>query len=200
VSDKGVGYAAIAAGGILAYSGVRGYSLLKAVQNITGGKAANTGQTTSLIGVPGTTGSVNNVGTLASDSEIATLAQTYIGKWSYVWGGAPGIMGGVGDCSSFVNFIVGAKLGLAIPLYKAGTYDGATHGPPTTTWIAWAGCATVPKAEASPGDIVVGPTHMGIYVGNGQYCSARDPAEGVGNDPVSEFPDPLVLYRRIRAA
>jgi hypothetical protein len=200
MASKGVGYASAAAGGLLLYSGVRGYSLLKAAQNLVGGKGPNDGQATSLIGAPGTDGSVNNVGTVASDSEIATLAQTFIGKWSYVWGGAPGIMGGSGDCSSFVNFITGAKLGLAIPGYAAGAYNGSSHGPATTEWLVWSGCATVNKAEAAAGDIVVGPTHMGIYLGNGTFVSARDPAEGVGIDAVSEFPDPMMLFRRIKAA
>jgi hypothetical protein len=49
MDDKAVGYAALASGAVVLFAGVKGYSVLKAVQNLIAGKAANEGQNVSLI-------------------------------------------------------------------------------------------------------------------------------------------------------
>jgi len=82
--------------------------------------------------------------------------------------------------------VIGHDLGLAIPLYAAGTYTGADHGPPTGAWLLWGGATTIghDASVAQPGDLCVWQTHMGIAIGGGQMVSARsataDPPTGVG--------------------
>jgi hypothetical protein len=56
---NGKGAALMAGGAVLVYSGAKGYSILKAAQNLAQGKAANDGQSTILIGT----------GNTATDSE-----------------------------------------------------------------------------------------------------------------------------------
>jgi hypothetical protein len=51
---KGIAYAMMAGGGLFVYSGAKGFSILKAVQNIVQGASPTKGQTTSLIGVGNT--------------------------------------------------------------------------------------------------------------------------------------------------
>jgi hypothetical protein len=47
--NKGIGIASLAAGAVLTYGGIKGYSILKAAQNLIQGKPVNNGQTTSLL-------------------------------------------------------------------------------------------------------------------------------------------------------
>lgn len=65
---KGIGLGAMAIGSILIYGGLKGYSPLKAMQNIVQGKGANTGQNTSLLSVPGGTNSSGTTGTTVPNS------------------------------------------------------------------------------------------------------------------------------------
>lgn len=115
-----------------------------------------------------------------SDGSIASTALTYKGH-CYFYGGAPGKDGkGCWDCSSFVNFVLAIRLGMAIPGYRKGMYDGTVHGPTTLSYLAWSGAATVGHAsqDAQAGDLCVWQTHMGIAIGNGQMISALNPALG----------------------
>jgi len=107
--------------------------------------------------------------TATTDSAIANDALQYQGA-PYQWGGAPGTQKGIfkSDCSGFVNAVIGRDLGMAIPGYRAGTYDGSSHGPATFQWWAWGGCTTISQSQAQPGDLFVWWTHMGVYIGNGQ--------------------------------
>jgi peptidoglycan DL-endopeptidase CwlO len=180
---------AVGVGSILMYSGIKGYSLLRAFQNIVKGQAASTGQTTSLIssGSPSPSG-----GGIESSEPLVAESQKYIGH-DYAYGGAPGPNGtDPWDCSSAVNWCA-TQVGLPIP--GDSPWNPSTHGPATGAWMVSSLLTTVSAANAQPGCIVVGPTHMGIYLGNGQYWSAHDPAEGTTNSPVSEFPDVVMLYR-----
>lgn len=52
MSGKGPYYAAVAVGGIFVYAGIRGFSLLKATQNLIQGKDPRTGQSQSLLSSP----------------------------------------------------------------------------------------------------------------------------------------------------
>jgi cell wall-associated NlpC family hydrolase len=198
-ANKGVAFGAIGVGSLLVYAGFKGYSLLKAARNLISGEPASKGQTANLLTVPASSASSSgNLGS-GTGAAIAADAMSY-GGHCYDYGGAPGTNGaGCWDCSSFVNWVIGHDEGLAIPFYKAGGYNGSSHGPPTGAWLVWTGCTTVNAADAEPGDIVVGVTHMGIYEGAGNYMSAHDPAEGTSLKPVSTFPDPIMLYRRLNA-
>jgi cell wall-associated NlpC family hydrolase len=198
----GLPVAFIAAGGVLVWSGVENEPVTSVLRSLASGQAPAKGPAetfaTPAAAAPSSSGNLGS----GSGAQIAQDALSYAGH-CYGFGGAPGTSGtGCWDCSSFVNWVVGHDMGLAIPFYKAGGYDGSAHGPPTGAWLAWTGCTTVQAngvSQAQAGDIVVGVTHMGIYTSDGDYMSAHDPAEATSNKPVSTFPDPLYLIRRLKA-
>jgi peptidoglycan DL-endopeptidase CwlO len=198
-SFSGSAIGAIAAGGLLVFAGIKGYSLATTLQDVVQGK--NPLDQTQTAAITGTT-AAQAAASLSSatapsttGSAIANAALKYQGH-CYLYGGAPGISGtGCWDCSSFVNWVVGHDLGLAIPGYAAGTYNGTVHGPATGSWMLFGNA--VSASDAVAGDIVVGPTHMGIVTGPGEYVSAHDPAEGTSVASISGFPDPVKFYRRL---
>lgn len=194
----GAALAAVAAGGVFLFAGLKGFSIPATLKDIISGQSpAAQAQVTPVSGNVAASSS-GNLGT-GTGAQLAALAMNYVGH-CYSFGGAPGPNGtGCWDCSSFMNWVIGHDAGLAIPFYKAGGYNGTSHGPPTTTWIVWTGCTTIPAGAAQAGDLVVGPTHMGMVTTSGSYISAHDPAEGTTVSPVSTFPDPLKLYRRLQA-
>ena len=190
----------VAIGGVLIWSGVENQPVTGILRSLATGKmpkSTTSAQTGEVFATPGT-GSSSSTSTFpASDSAIASDAMRYQGH-CYQYGGAPGPSGtGCWDCSSFVNWVLGHDLGLAIPGYKAGTYNGQSHGPSTIQWLVFG--SAVSAANVQAGDLVVGATHMGIAVGGGNYISAHDPAEGTSVSPISSFPDSVIFYRRITA-
>jgi hypothetical protein len=98
-----------------------------------------------------------------------------------------------------MNWVIGHDSGMAIPGYSAGSYNGTAHGPATGSWLLWSGVTGITAANAQPGDLVVGVTHMGMVTSPGNYISAHDPAEGTTVSPVSEFPDVARFYKRLNA-
>ena len=104
------------------------------------------------------------------DQTVQTLmkeAEKYLG-YPYRWGGSSPATSF--DCSGFVCYV----------FTNSGTY----HLPRTTAQGIYDQCATVPAAEAKPGDIIFftgtynspGPvSHVGIYCGNGVMIHAGDP-------------------------
>ena len=91
------------------------------------------------------------------------------------------VMGGTSrsgfDCSGFVRFILGATNGIALPRTATEQYY---HGQP------------VSAAEAQPGDLVffkntykAGISHVGIYIGGGQFIHAANAHKGVRTDSLS---------------
>lgn len=204
------GYLLAAGGGaLLLWAGFRGKKWTDALRAITKGQdpratltsypittssaAFNTSSGEAAVGA---SGAITQTG-----QAIASDAMSYNGA-PYVWAGAPGPHGvGPWDCSSFCNAVIGRDLGLAIPLYKPGSYHGQTHGPPTGVWLVWTGAFTIKKQDTAPGDLCVWQTHMGIAISNDQYISAYDTQEGVrvktihGGGPFGE----VVFIRRLKA-
>ncbi|MFD0770671.1 NlpC/P60 family protein [Bacillus sp. CGMCC 1.60114] len=93
-------------------------------------------------------------------------AQQYLGK-PYVWGSADPSNGGF-DCSGFISYI-----------YGVGRQDVAGY---------WNSVQHI--SDPQPGDLVFfqgtykpGPSHIGIYVGNGQMIHAGD--KGIGYSDLS---------------
>lgn len=208
------GYLLAAGGGaILLWSGFRGKKWTNVLRSVISGKnPQNIATTAAITTAPGAYASptdlTGGIGvpahqrTTQTGGNIAARAQSYIGS-SYVWGGAPGSGAGHWDCSSFVNAVVGRDLGLAIPMYKAGRYRGQSHGPNTVVWLAWTGAFTIKRQDASPGDLAIWQTHMGIIVDNGVHMvSALDQADGTqqttikGGAPFGE----KLFVRRIKGA
>lgn len=94
----------------------------------------------------------------ASAQAIIATAKQYIGV-PYVWGGSS--PSGF-DCSGFVQYVFG-KHGISLPRTSREQYN-------VGTWVS--------KANLRPGDLVFyntsgsGVSHLGIYIGNGQFIHA----------------------------
>lgn len=196
-----------AAGGLLIYAGVKGYSIPSLLQAFVQGRSpssaklsASTVQAASAYpSVPfsGATGTAS----AASTSSIASTALKFDGA-GYVWGGAPAKGVGNWDCSSFVNYVCGYCLDLPIPGYPAGSYDGSTHGPTTITWQVWNGLTTIGNGGSmQPGDLAIWETHMGIVTGDNQMISAQDPQLGTGISAVrGAIPGEVLRIRRYKTS
>jgi cell wall-associated NlpC family hydrolase len=205
---NGVALGAVAAGGVLVWAGIKGYSVPATVQSLITGKSPAGQPVTAPVPVAAeiaaaaaaASGSVtlgNPPVTGAGASGAAADAQRYIGQ-GYTFGGpsSPGKW----DCSSFANYVYGHDLGLMIPggTWAKVTANGTQHGPATGSWITFG--TGVPAASAQPGDAVVWLTHMGIYIGGGQMVSALNHSLGTrqttvaGGAPGGEGPG---SYRRI---
>ena len=188
--------ASIGIGSLFVYSGIKGYSVLKAVQNVIQGKSPDTGQSVSLLSGGK---SASPSGANPGGSAIAQAAVQYKGH-CYVYGGAPGADGkGCWDCSSCCNYILNVRLGMAIP---GGAWNPATHGPATGSYLDWGGAATLGSdpSQAQPGDLCVWQTHMGIAVGGGAMLSARDPARGTVVDAIAGPDGETLVIRRINSS
>lgn len=214
---NGLAVAAIGVGGLMVYAGITGKSVLASVQTLIQGKPldfTSAGQTHPITGgaqagaaaaalIPGGATAGNVAGGVALGAAIAQDAMRYDGT-GYVFGGDPSK--GEHDCSSLVNQVVGADLGLAIPWYPAGKYTGHGHGPTTVEWLTWLGAVNVGSdpALARPGDLCCWQTHMGIAIGGGLMLSARSekahPPTGVGNIHGGGPPGQVLFIRRLKVA
>lgn len=161
--------AAIFAGILLVWSGVKGWSIFGTLGDLVKGRQPEQANSLplslggSISGVPGT------------GATFAAEALQYQGH-AYRFGGAPGRDGtGPWDCSSFVNYVIGVRFLQSIPGYKAGGYDGTSHGPATGQWAVWPGLAPISRDQVAVNDVIVWPGHMGIAISNQQYVSALNP-------------------------
>ena len=87
-------------------------------------------------------------------ADAASIAARYLGV-PYVWGGAS--PSGF-DCSGLVMYVY-AQLGVSLPHY---------------TVSQWNATIPIPTSALAPGDLVFfdGLSHVGIYIGNGQFIHA----------------------------
>jgi len=99
-------------------------------------------------------------------SQVADLAQQYVGS-AYRWGGSS--PAGF-DCTGFVMWVYG-QFGVVLPHNEAGQL---ASGP------------RVSADDLQPGDVLVfantyrrGLSHVGIYIGDGQFVHAIDERHGV---------------------
>jgi hypothetical protein len=195
MDKKGVGIATVAAGSVFAYAGIRGYSPLKAIQNILIGQPPNANQKIGLLAGAGGNGSG---GTPATDSALANIAIADIGH-AYLYGGAPGTDGKhPWDCSSACNWWIGHEAGLSIPMYPNGSYTGASHGPPTGAWLLWNGVANIHRSQIQAGDIMVWQTHMGIAISNTEMVSAIGHAEGTRRGAIAGPTGEVLIPKRMK--
>jgi cell wall-associated NlpC family hydrolase len=115
---------------------------------------------------------------LSSTSPAAQIALQYIGS-AYVFGGN----GPSGfDCSGFVEYVM-RQIGRNVPRDLAGQYAAGYH----------------PQGAPEPGDLVFfqdtydyGLSHVGIYIGNGNFIHAISEASGVG---ISNMNEPYYVER-----
>jgi cell wall-associated NlpC family hydrolase len=196
---NGPALGALGIGSLFLYSAIKGKSILASAQAIIIGQSPQTvKQTNAIVSNTPVTDNTFGGGTIAAGG-IAGIAQKYIGH-AYVYGGAPGTNGkNPWDCSSCANWVIGHDAGMSIPQFPHGSYNGATHGPATLSWITWGTFISHNPKDAKAGDICVWQTHMGIAVGNGNMISALNPSQGTketsieGGAPGGE----LLYVRRI---
>ena len=113
-------------------------------------------------------------------SSAVSLARQYLGV-PYVWGGAgPGGF----DCSGFVYYIFG-RCGIDLPRAADGQFYGG-----------------IPVDRPEPGDLVFfstyepGPSHVGIYLGGGDFIHA---SSGAGCVTITPMSDPFYRARYLGA-
>lgn len=188
MTTNGKGLAAVGIGAVLVWSGIKGFSVLGTIRDLISGNRPQETPDATMV-----------ANTLSSVTGLAGIAQAYAGH-AYKFGGAPGRNGqNPWDCSSFVNFCVGIKMGRAIPGYKAGTYDGSIHGPATGQWGVWPGLGHLESPDlVQAGDIIVWLNHMGIAVDNQHMISALNAKEGTKVTPIAGYGNgPLLAYGRL---
>lgn len=90
-------------------------------------------------------------------AEAASIAARYLGV-PYVWGGAS--PAGF-DCSGLVSYVY-AQLGVSLPHYTVSQWNATTP---------------IPTSDLQAGDLVFfdGLSHVGIYVGGGEFIHAPHP-------------------------
>jgi cell wall-associated NlpC family hydrolase len=154
--------AAGAVGGLLLYAGIQDVPIVDALREISAGRQP-TPRPPKPASVEGF-GSSNSTGQVfgpivpgggSGASAVVAAAAAQIGK-PYVWGAeGPNAF----DCSGLVVFClnrVGVKVGRL------------------TTWgfAVWSGARTIPKSQATTGDLVMYSGHMGIVSGPGTMIHA----------------------------
>jgi cell wall-associated NlpC family hydrolase len=99
-------------------------------------------------------------------SEIARDALSLVGR-PYVWGGASPAVGF--DCSGLVQYVL-SEVGIVAP---------------RTSWQQFDFGAPVSTDQLLPGDLLffatyaTGASHVGIYIGNGEFVNALNSSTGV---------------------
>jgi cell wall-associated NlpC family hydrolase len=187
------------AGGVVLYSGLRNATVADTLKGILKGQLPQGAQQQTALGsaiaaattaaAQSAAGIVPGVTPPGDAGGIVEDAKRYLGV-PYKWAASsPTGM----DCSGFVNWVIGHDLGLPIPGHPDGHYSG--HGPVTGDWYTWPGATTIGGIDAAPGDLVCWPSHIGIYVGNGQMIDAPTFGEKVKIQTIWKIP--LPIYRRL---
>lgn len=143
----------------------------------------------------GSPSSPSNPSKLTTGSTISDDALKYAGQ-GYVWGGNASKPGDW-DCSSFVSYVLGHDLQLALPGGHWGDpgFPPHSHGPTTVNYLIFG----TPVDTPAPGDLIVWQTHIGICTGPNKMISALNESLGTkettiaGGTPGGES----VHYRRI---
>lgn len=174
---NGVALGSIAVGSLLLYAGITGKNIPQAVQAVISGKSPATAAKTAAIISTDPSAYPNNPGNQAPISgtrqaQIAAIAQSYVGKLTYVYGGPP--PPGTVDCSSFASKVL-AEAGIARP--GGAAFDPAHHGPTTLQYLFYG--TAVSRSAVQAGDLCVYQTHMGIAISNTEMVSAQTPNSGV---------------------
>lgn len=189
------------AGLLFIWSGIKGWSVLGTLGDLVTGTKPNQPVSNPLQINPKDPNAATPVAGLVGGVALAAIAESYEGH-AYRFGGAPGTDGSKPwDCSSFINYVVGVKAGMAIPGNAPGKYTGSTHGPPTGVWAAWSGMDTINRSQVAAGDILLWVGHMGMATGNNTMISALNPRIGTKSQQIDAGVGrgPLVRIGRLRA-
>ena len=114
---------------------------------------------------------VANAGNYAGGSSVLDIATQFYGV-PYVWGGnSPAGF----DCSGFVQYVF-SQAGVNLPRMCDGQFYTGTP---------------VEKSDLRPGDVVFfetyepGPSHVGIYIGGGEFIHASSNLKQICNDTLN---------------
>lgn len=203
-NSKLIAGGSVAVGSILLWSAINNKKALATTKNLVSGQKPVPGPESNPFTTSSNqifTGGVQGTG---ANSIIAQDALQYQGT-PYVWGGKPGtqpMVNGIGphDCSSMCNWVCGHDLSYPIPFYSPGTYDGSSHGPPTSAWLLWGGLKTISHNgdDAEAGDLCIWQTHMGIAIGGGRMISAQNPQNGTKVSGINGFISEALFIRRYK--
>lgn len=178
---NGRALAVASAGLVFVWSGIKGWSVLGTLGDAISGKKPDQPISNPLqlnYADPNDPNARTPVAGLVGGVALAAIASSYAGH-AYHFGGAPGVNGNKPwDCSSFMNYVVGVKAGMAIPGYGPGKYTGSTHGPTTGQWAAWSGMTTINRSDVQAGDILLWLGHMGMATGHDTMISALNESVG----------------------
>ncbi len=192
---NGIALSSVAAGSLLVWSGLKGWSLLQTFGEVITGKVPSGSDVNTLAAA-----NSNIIGSsVATSSALANDFMQYQGH-AYSYGGAPGKNGtNPWDCSSAINWVVGHDGKRAIPGYGPGQYDGSSHGPPTGSWGIWPGLQHISASQLQAGDLIVWTGHMGMAISNTQMISALDSRDKTKITPIAGYGNgPLLCYGRLK--
>lgn len=192
---SGLSVAYLAGGLVLVFSGLKNQSLATTIKDLAKGQVPPLDSSQPTIGIQDNSAGGSSGTTTAATGSIVQIAESYIGKLTYVYGGPPPI--GTVDCSSFVSKVLN-QAGVSSP--GGSPYSPNTHGPSTISYLTWSGAQTVGNSASSaqPGDLVVWQSHMGICVAPGRMVSAQDAQLGVGESAIS-YPGEILFVRRLKS-
>lgn len=195
---SGAGLGMVTVGGLVFWSGITGKPFKDIFTTLASGKTVPA----PLPSLPGTNPAIGfSPGGSIAGQAIAANALGYVGQLGYTWGGS--FNSGSPDCSGFVNGILGANFRLAIPGYKAGTFDGSVHGPSSFAYPLWGGAVRISRKNVEAGDLLVwmNPTgHIGIAVSNTQLVSDLDPSQGVQVTDIGSTDTGALVCLRLKAS
>lgn len=173
---SGLGVAFMAAGGVIAWSGINNVPVLAALRALAKGEMIPSNKKPAFqpVGLDYAAGAAaGDVATgAASNSSIvqmaATVAASPPGRANYCWGGghtANPCSAKCFDCSGYVSCV----------LNKLGLMKGSKT---TITFMAWNGLTRVAWGSRQPGDLLINRGHMGIMVDNKMMWNAACTACG----------------------
>jgi len=188
VAVNGTALAAVAAGSVFTYAGLKGISIPAAVQYLVQGKnpstLPNAYPVDAPVSVPNAPGPTTVGPGSATGQAIANASLKYKGT-RYTWGGRADKPGNW-DCSSFVFYVLAHDMGMTVLGKKWGD-PGAppnAHGPTAVQYRAMG--RQVPYSQIQAGDLLVWSSHIGIAISSTQMMAARSTATGTGVSTIAD--------------
>lgn len=158
---SGTAVAAVGAGAMLLWSGLKGASVTATLQDLIRGTKPSGDKTNPIDSTATSPQGAGGGTTTASTHTIVATAMEHKGRHPYVYGAGHGAWsnargstcaaGTPQDCSGFASCV----------LHELGLLSSPLN---TTGFLAWSGARTVPWEQRAAGDLIIWPQHMGIAV------------------------------------